>query len=148
MSRAGDYKKMKPWQRTFVKIKERCNQKSFHFYHRYGGRGIKCLITAEELEYLWNRDMAYLLAHPTIDRIDNDGHYELSNCRYVENSFNASRHRKPLHEPCPHGHTDTYFTVEFVRGRDSFRKRCRDCDRAKSKRRYEKIKHKRRLVNV
>ncbi len=65
-------------------IKQRCNNPNTRNYKHYGGRGIKCLMTFEELKYLWNRDKAYNMDRPSIDRIDNDGNYEVSNCEFME----------------------------------------------------------------
>lgn len=80
-----------PWRKTLNHIKERCNCKTNSKYYRYGGRGIKCLITENELKNLWFRDRAYLMKKPSIDRIDNDGDYEFDNCRYLELSENTLR---------------------------------------------------------
>ena len=33
------------------------------------------------------------MKRPSIDRINNDGHYELSNCRFIEASENIKRNR-------------------------------------------------------
>lgn len=84
-------KKNSPWKLVLSWIKQRCNNPNTVYYYRYGGRGIKCLITEEELKQLWFRDKAYLMKKPSIDRIDNDGHYELSNCRFIELSENNSK---------------------------------------------------------
>jgi len=73
------------WCKTLESIKYRCNNINCEIYNRYGGRGIKCLITAEELKTLWHRDNAFKMKRPNIDRIDNDGNYEFSNCQYLEN---------------------------------------------------------------
>lgn len=80
-----------PWKKTLRNIKYRCNVLTCEFYHRYGGRGIKCLITAEELKELWFRDKAYLMKKPSIDREDNDGNYTFDNCQYIEWRENAEK---------------------------------------------------------
>ncbi len=83
-----DWKKTAPWKSTFYYIKGRCEQTYNPRYYRYGQRGIKCLITEEELKTLWFRDKAYLLDWPSIDRKNNDGNYEFNNCRYIEKRLN------------------------------------------------------------
>jgi len=92
--RNKEYYKKFPWKRTFKGIKDRCNNSNDMHYSNYGGRGIKCLITSDELKQLWFRDKAYLMDRPSIDRIDNDGNYECSNCRYIELSTNCVKDRK------------------------------------------------------
>ena len=66
-------------------------------YKEYGGRGIKCLITEEELKELWFRDKAYLMTKPSIDREDNNGHYEFLNCSFIELSKNIAKGNKERH---------------------------------------------------
>lgn len=83
--------KNNPWVLTYIRIKQRCMNPKNCSYPRYGGRGIKCLITANELKFLWFRDKAYEMKKPSIDRIDNDGNYILENCRYIELSENFNR---------------------------------------------------------
>jgi hypothetical protein len=80
-----------PWIYTLKDINQRCNNNSRPYYKYYGGRGIQCLITAEELKELWFRDKAYEMKKPSIDRIDNDGNYEFNNCRYIEQGENTKK---------------------------------------------------------
>ena len=83
-----------PWGKTLIYIKTRCNNPKASNYNQYGGRGIKYLITKEELKFLWFRDKAYLMKRTSIDRIDSYGNYTLSNCRYrewLENSKDVDR---------------------------------------------------------
>ena len=79
-----DRHKKYPWIKTLERIKQRCNNPKNPRYKNYGGRGIRCMITLEELEFLYNRDNAWEMKKPSIDRIENDGYYELSNCQYIE----------------------------------------------------------------
>lgn len=55
---------------------------------------MKCLITLKELEELWDRDNAGKMEWPSIDRIDSGGHYEKSNCRFIEQRVNSSLKKK------------------------------------------------------
>lgn len=83
--------KSNPWYVKFMAIRYRTNNKKSVSYKYYGARGIKCLITVDELKKIWFRDKAYLLKKPSIDRIDPDGHYEFKNCRFIELSENVRR---------------------------------------------------------
>ena len=64
-------------------MKTRCNCKTNKFYHRYGGRGITY---AEEWKdfvpfYEWAMQNGYSDSL-TLDRIDNDGNYTPTNCKW------------------------------------------------------------------
>lgn len=83
-------KKENPWMGSYEHAKCRCNNKNFKFYHAYGGRGIRCVITKDEVKKIWFRDKAYLMHSPTIDRINNDGDYSKDNCRFIERRLNSS----------------------------------------------------------
>jgi hypothetical protein len=74
---------------SFYKINQRCNNPKCKDYPNYGGRGIKALITKEEIKILWFRDKAYNMNNPTIDKIDNDGNYTFDNCQWLENKDNS-----------------------------------------------------------
>ena len=75
-----------PWDKRYHGIRSRCCSKGY-----YGKKGIKNLITANEIKKLWFRDKAWLLEKPNIDRIDTKGNYVFSNCRFIENRENVSR---------------------------------------------------------
>lgn len=78
-----------PWIRNFNSIRKRCTCKSTSSFKRYGARGIKNFLTAEQVKQLWFRDKAYLMADPTVDRINSDGNYILENCRFLERVENS-----------------------------------------------------------
>lgn len=79
--RMNRLRKEAPWRITFEWIKGRCSVKNNQVYSKLG---IKCRITLMELKYLWIRDCASKMKHPSIDRINPFGHYEINNCRFVE----------------------------------------------------------------
>lgn len=81
----------KPWWYTLRAIKQRCDCKNNSNYKYYGGKGIKCLLTEEDLKYLWHRDNAHLMRKPSIDRINASKDYTLDNCRYIELEENVRR---------------------------------------------------------
>jgi len=80
-----------PWMNNLHGARDRCNNANSPCFKRYGGRGIRCLITPEEIKSLWFRDKAFSMKRPTLDRIDNDGNYEFKNCQFLENSANAKK---------------------------------------------------------
>ncbi len=81
---------------VYAGMKKRCSNPNCHNYHRYGGRGIKCLFTADEfVSYVIN--VLQIDPHGLeIDRIDNDGHYEPGNIRFVTHSENCKNRHKGM----------------------------------------------------
>lgn len=92
------YKKY-PWKQTLRIIQQRCHGKNHISYPLYGGKGIKCLITSDELEWLWGRDQAWLMKRPSIDRVDPKENYTKENCRYIELSENSRASVPPSKRP-------------------------------------------------
>ena len=80
-----------PWRSSYFNAKNRCTNKNGQDYHTYGARGIKFLLSMEEMKSIWFRDKAYKMKRPSIDRINNDGNYEFLNCRFIEGSENATK---------------------------------------------------------
>ena len=74
-------------------IKKRCYNTNAANYKNYGGRGIKiCKEWLEDFEsfYGWSMSHGYNDTL-TIDRIDNDGDYEPSNCQWITKSENSKK---------------------------------------------------------
>jgi hypothetical protein len=99
---------------SYRAMKERCRNKNYRAFHRYGGRGIKVcdrwLGRKGFQNFISDMGQKPTPMH-TLDRIDNDGDYEPKNCRWatqkqqVRNSSRVKRINingvlKPLSEWC------------------------------------------------
>ena len=77
-------------------MKNRCRNEKHRAYRRYGGRGIK---VCDEWARSFHEFKLWAISHGyrkdlEIDRIDNDGNYEPSNCRFVTRSENMRNRGK------------------------------------------------------
>ena len=85
-------------------MKTRCYNEKFLYYKNYGGRGIKICnewLNNFEIFYIWAINNGYK-ENLTIDRINNDGNYEPSNCRWItraEQNRNQRKTKKLIVEP-------------------------------------------------
>lgn len=89
-------------------IKARCTNAKHSAYHNYGGRGITvCKQWLESFDVFksWAVDNGYA-DDLEIDRIDNNGNYEPSNCHFVSRKEN-SRNRRDNHLISAFGETKT-----------------------------------------
>ena len=86
---------------VWTSIKDRCNNKNNSRYASYGGRGIRI---CEEWNKSYERFKEWAIqagydenakfGKCTIDRIDNDGDYEPSNCRWADMSTQRRNQRR------------------------------------------------------
>ena len=87
-------------------MRARCNNPNHTVFRYYGGRGIKVCDRWSDF-WLFVKDMG---SRPTkeheIDRINNDGHYEPSNCHWVTRSEQLQNTRSNRHLQC-RGETKT-----------------------------------------
>lgn len=85
--------RMTPTYRIWVGMRQRCNNPSNCEYASYGKRGISVCARWNDFSAFLS-DMGERPRGRSIDRINNDGDYELSNCRWVTPSEQARNTRR------------------------------------------------------
>jgi hypothetical protein len=88
--------KVTPEYRAYTSAKWRCQCKTGDFYMCYGGRGIKFLFTSFQqfIDEVGNRPSS---TH-SLDRENNDGHYEPGNVRWATRSEQQKNKRHRLQD--------------------------------------------------
>ena len=80
--------------KTWKSMMQRCNNQKIATYKYYGGRGIKICDRWEDIKNFINDMYPSFQEGKTLDRIDVNGNYEPSNCRWVDNFVQARNTRR------------------------------------------------------
>lgn len=84
-----------PEYRAWVGLRDRCNNKRNKDWKDYGGRGIRVCKRWQRSFVAFYADMGRRpSARHSIDRIDNDGDYKPSNCRWATQSVQIRNRRR------------------------------------------------------
>lgn len=89
-----------PTYMTWKAMRMRTKNPNHRSYHYYGGRGIECCERWDHFAHFLE-DMGERPEGMTLDRIDVNGHYELSNCKWATPVEQANNKRKNLPEEIP-----------------------------------------------
>lgn len=88
-----------PEYRVWASMRDRCNNPNTANYPQYGGRGVKVCDRWNDYS-LFIADMGRRPAGHSLDRIDNNGNYEPTNCRWAtrqEQNRNTRRNKTLAH---------------------------------------------------
>ena len=113
-----------PLYNTWSSMKDRCRNKNNKAYKNYGGRGIKVCDRWVGRQGFWNfvDDMGNRPKGYSLDRIDSNGDYEPSNCRWATRHLQninkrVQRENHNIKADTRHGHT--LYVVQIEKANDS-----------------------------
>lgn len=83
-----------PLYEAWQGMKQRCYNPNHHKFANYGGRGITVCERWKDSFQNFLHDMGERPVGTTLDRRENDGNYEPSNCRWLDHKGQANNRRK------------------------------------------------------
>ena len=95
---------------------QRCRNPKNHRFMDYGGRGIEFRFGSVSEGCLWIQENLGLHQENQLDRIDNDGHYEAGNLRWLTSRQNASHTRRSRIAPLFHQFRAEHPEVRYADG--------------------------------
>lgn len=98
-------------------MKSRCYYKRNNRYKNYGGRGVTVCdewLNSPEVFIEWSTNIGGYKDGLTLDRIDNDGDYSPSNCRYTSTKVQSRNKRDSLYMPNGESFADAVERVGVV----------------------------------
>jgi hypothetical protein len=94
--------------------KDRCTNSKHKAFLDYGGRGIQFKFASPVAMALWVQENLGLHPELHLDRIDNDGHYEPGNLRYLNSSQSQSNTRKRRLNAAMHAFRQRHPAIKYA----------------------------------
>lgn len=89
-------KRTHPLYKMWQGMLRRCNNSKDNNYHNYGGRGIKVCDRWKDINNFIDDMYSLYIPGLDLDRINNNGDYEPSNCRWVTRKVNCNNRRDSI----------------------------------------------------
>lgn len=136
---AGNYGRRSAVYRVWASMKERCQNPNTKPWCHYGGRGIKVCERWQSFENFF-ADMGNPPKGLTLERVNNEGNYEPSNCRWATRREQIlNRRPTPLSDTCGKGHKFTEANTHWYTYNGYQCRACKECRKI-----YESRRPKRR----